>query len=1312
MKEDGKAVQVQMQVIGPTPPAAGSKPADSPPGPSAAPAGKEAVSEDVAYVKVKFNVLQDGQRGSKRRKNSTRLAEFLSLDKKDNGLIKLGDKAEFTIPLFYDELIFAGKVKLPTYGNLSIEDNLLQCDVDDEFVERLTQLLKKKRRKLDSVLGSKLGPSAAKGEKSQSRSKELYLPPPPMPPPDFNSPEIKAFIEENLKKVEEEMFHRGLKRVLRTEVPKHHRIINMFFRKQQNDAKKIADASLREMKARFFRVHKESIRSQQRTRRLVREMTLYWKKQEKGSAREKKIADREAAEARRKEEEEREAKRKEHQLNFLLTQTELYAHFMANKIGYEQPDPIKVQEAKFDGLTEAEQQQERDMHEQAKSIANGYVSQTERAKHTFDEESERLRLQSGSMQNPSTMPSFSTVSQPKGLDGELKGYQVKGLQWLVNIYDQGLNGILADEMGLGKTIQAISFLAHLAEEKNIWGPFLVVAPGSTLHNWDREIQSFYPKFKVLPYWGNKVQRRDIRPLIHPKKLYSSNSHHIVVTSYDIVLKDELQLKRIKWQYMILDEAQAIKNADSFRWKILLSFNCRNRLLLTGTPIQNNMAELWALLHFIMPTLFDSHDQFNEWFSRGIEGHAEGTGALNEHQLKRLHTVLQPFMLRRVKKDVENDMAPKKEVIVPCYLTKRQNELYRRIKEKISIVDLFDGKSMNEGKVLNLMNIVVQLRKVCNHPQLFEQQKETIPFHFADVNMPLQPAPWGELDWAWWSGTSAAIKLHLPRLIYNGGMECLSTRFGGHLGRSNEKWTNTLLDVLEPSNVHCSIFEHTGRISAGISFLRLIGLTPSSIKLFSNMDGFQKWYFSRRLHQKWNRVSTFLEDFSGDSLSQKSSASFLASMLVMKDRLPSSFYQKHWPVLDPTDPPLVMNWRERVFRNGNMLKTVGRYIERVRALPVEVYCPHPGFANQRKSYRQSDWEHQLLYGFRNHQVKHWVPDSMPREEEMLVPYSKPLISPSVRLCGSGLPVKFYALAKALADGGKFQVLDKLLQKLKAEGRRALMFCQMTQMMNLIEDYMVFRKFKFLRLDGSTKLEDRRDMVDAFQTQDDIFLFLLSTRAGGLGINLTAADTVIFYESDWNPTMDQQAMDRAHRLGQTKEVTVYRLICHKTIEEKILQRASQKNVVQRLVMKTGDSKADIFDSEEVVSLLLDDSEMEQKLKSQAASAAELKDQRQDNSKRKKALVKLESDGAALVESSDVHRTESMNNKSQSFGGEDAERPEGARNNGSDHTFTGNGIEANDKHSSMNSAIHSFGGVRKRKPSWKRGHNATLSSNRARR
>ena len=193
-------------------------------------------------------------------------------------------------------------------------------------------------------------------------------------------------------------------------------------------------------------------------------------------------------------------------------------------------------------------------------------------------------------QNPTMAGNVQILKQPTMLTCQLKEYQLKGLNWLANLYEQGINGILADEMGLGKTVQSISLMAYLAEVHNIWGPFLVVAPASTLHNWQQEIARFTPQLKVLPYWGNVKDRTTLRKFWNRKSLrYDKNApFHVLITSYQLVVTDEQYFGKVKWQYMILDEAQAIKSSASSRWKILLGFNCRNRLLLTGTPIQNSM----------------------------------------------------------------------------------------------------------------------------------------------------------------------------------------------------------------------------------------------------------------------------------------------------------------------------------------------------------------------------------------------------------------------------------------------------------------------------------------------------------------------------------------------------------------------------------------------------------------------------------------------------------------------------------------------------------------------------------------------------
>ena len=204
---------------------------------------------------------------------------------------------------------------------------------------------------------------------------------------------------------------------------------------------------------------------------------------------------------------------------------------------------------------------------------------------------------------------------------------------------------------------------------------MVIAPASTLHNWHQEIVRFAPTLKVLPYWGTVKDRQILRTFWNPSRLSQQDSpFHVLVTSYQIVVTDEKYFKRLKWQYMILDEAHAIKSSTSARWRTLLNFNCRNRLLLTGTPIQNSMQELWALLHFIMPTLFDSHDEFSEWFSKDIESHAENKGSLNEHQLTRLHMILKPFMLRRIKDEVKDELGEKVLIAVGDPKTKHPYRL--------------------------------------------------------------------------------------------------------------------------------------------------------------------------------------------------------------------------------------------------------------------------------------------------------------------------------------------------------------------------------------------------------------------------------------------------------------------------------------------------------------------------------------------------------------------------------------------------------------------------------------------------------------
>ncbi|RQM20178.1 hypothetical protein B5M09_010086 [Aphanomyces astaci] len=229
----------------------------------------------------------------------------------------------------------------------------------------------------------------------------------------------------------------------------------------------------------------------------------------------------------------------------------------------------------------------------------------------------------------------------------LRAYQATGVAWLLSLAHNRMNGILADEMGLGKTIQTISLLAALATE-GLWGPHLVIVPTSCILNWEMEFKRWCPGFKVMTYYGSAKRRKELG-------WSKVNAFQVCITSYQLVVADAPCFKRKKWYYLILDEAHNIKNWKSQRWQTLLTFNTQRRLLLTGTPLQNNLMELWALMHFLMPHLFRSRAQFSHWFSTPMNAMVEGEAAVNDQLVSRLHNIIRPFVLRRLKKDVAKQM---------------------------------------------------------------------------------------------------------------------------------------------------------------------------------------------------------------------------------------------------------------------------------------------------------------------------------------------------------------------------------------------------------------------------------------------------------------------------------------------------------------------------------------------------------------------------------------------------------------------------------------------------------------------------------
>lgn len=968
--------------------------------------------------------------------------------------------------------------------------------------------------------------------------------------------------------------------ISRKDVPRVFRIKKESTEVKQSNLRKTAQLASKEARRWQLKTNKSTKDVQARAKRSMREMLSFWKRNERDERDQRKMAERVELENAKKAEAEREANRQRRKLNFLISQTELYSHFIGKKVKTAEverstddvtvstnlvepgksdahtvdlPDSVAKVGAKVTNFDDLDfDGDDATLHQVAMANAQHAVLEAQQRAKEFNEGGEnqlQAQLDEGEMnfQNPTSLQSMD-IPQPKMLTCQLKEYQLKGLNWLVNLYEQGINGILADEMGLGKTVQSISVMAYLAEAHNIWGPFLVIAPASTLHNWHQEISRFVPNLKVLPYWGNAKERKVLRKTWDRKHItYRKESEfHILVTSYQLVVQDTAYFQKMKWQYMILDEAQAIKSSQSSRWKNLLGFHCRNRLLLTGTPIQNNMQELWALLHFIMPSLFDSHDEFSDWFSKDIESHAQSNTKLNEDQLKRLHMILKPFMLRRIKKHVQKELGDKVELDVFCDLTYRQRAYYTNLRNKISIMDLIERATGGDDQdTATLMNLVMQFRKVCNHPDLFERADITSPMSFAYFAETASFVREGNNVNVAYSVRNM-IEFALPRVVYNqGGRLDLPGRYNENAGWRN-KYLNHIFNIWTPENIL-----ESSRKDGAFSWLRFIDTSASEAAAQPRTDLFERAVDLKRNDRHLDQFSIFYDGEDDDNYEP------IHAMLNIVDRNPRK------ALADITQESYLhnlMNVSRTTFESEsiNAIEACGR--PAVCAPPVEIFCSTQNILLEKQRTFFNVPMRQALFPLSEKTEEFLI-------ESKLEPSDYPvhsMLPPPDNIKSRFTHISVPSMRRFVTDSGKLARLDQLLRELKDGGHRVLLYFQMTRMIDLMEEYLTYRNYKYCRLDGSTKLEDRRDTVADFQTKPEIFVFLLSTRAGGLGINLTSADTVIFYDSDWNPTIDSQAMDRAHRLGQTKQVTVYRMITRGTIEERIRKRALQKEEVQRVVI----------------------------------------------------------------------------------------------------------------------------------------------------
>ncbi|KAI8489001.1 hypothetical protein Bbelb_332250 [Branchiostoma belcheri] len=1158
----------------------------------------------------------------------------------------------------------------------------------------------------------------------------------------------------------------------------------------------------------------------------------------------------------------------------------------------------------------------------------------------------------------------------------LREYQHIGLDWLVTMYDKKLNGILADEMGLGKTIQTIALFGHLACDKGIWGPHLIVVPTSVMLNWEMEFKKWCPAFKILTYYGNQKERKQKR-----QGWTKPNSFHVCITSYKLVIQDHQSFRRKKWKYLVLDEAQNIKNFKSQRWQTLLNFQSQRRLLLTGTPLQNNLMELWSLMHFLMPHVFQSHREFREWFSNPVTGMIEGNTEYNEGLIRRLHKVLRPFLLRRLKQDVEKQLPNKYEHVVTCRLSKRQRFLYDDFMSQAKT-----RETLASGHFMSVINILMQLRKVCNHPDLFDPRPIISPFNTEGicyytaslVHRVMEYHPLQHVNLGYLNLCLSDLELSLPAYAAHRVNQLQASRqlieeidsqpdppprlppmklrpslFQPPAPKAESGRSSPLAPAAAQSSPRASpvvfsvavmpprvkspavaaaasparasppvqvvqaaqqvavgtavpavtttaapvqpkvaasltpatavtiqgvaqmvtsttpaavittqpqqlpgftiptsllqqrlILQGTQRLPTGevVSIAQLTPATttvggvrqplvpsqPITVQIHQTQQGARLTVPTGQIRQLPGGFVQIIQTTTGHQILRTASPNIvtavpqsqaqllsrtsspatqgtgLVTQTVTVQRVPTPHTQiaqqpqalivqqaqqqqpqksiSHSPVqvitlttahprqaqtppqqvskpavtvqlpktvtVTSTAKPIVkmapltstgnivlvsgasvsgtsgvstagLTTTPKVIRyltvsgapagavpapvatpttasvarttvttvsattatvtttvstaptvSTSVVKTTAtssvqkkpaekspfhlEYLEkqeekehketllriaeanrfRCSAKPVygsdlvskvsdifdlrsSKYSSNTwrsvGLVNCHNMYSTRNYSHPAVYWSSTDALRTLLPTPEQRLEELgeLIDryvFEVPRVSaPPITMHTSHPPPSLVQRRQVLDlalrqevvprlrcyhrvergmltqfpdprlvqyDCGKLQRLDKLLRQLKQGQHRVLIFTQMTRMLDVLERFLNYHGHIYLRLDGTTRIEQRQALMERFNADYRIFVFILSTRSGGIGVNLTGADTVIFYDSDWNPTMDAQAQDRCHRIGQTRDVNIYRLVSERTVEENILKKANQKRLLVDVSIEGGNFTTAFF------------------------------------------------------------------------------------------------------------------------------------------
>ncbi|XP_071259531.1 E1A-binding protein p400 isoform X4 [Salvelinus alpinus] len=875
------------------------------------------------------------------------------------------------------------------------------------------------------------------------------------------------------------------------------------------------------------------------------------------------------------------------------------------------------------------------------------------------------------------------------LHGSLREYQQIGVDWLASLHKKHLNGILADETGLGKTVQTVAYLAHLACQEGIWGPHLVVVRTCKILSWEMEFKRWCPGLKILLYLGNRQERR-------AKRMWwaETNSFHVCLTSYKLLLKDQSHFLRRRWKHLVLDEVQLIKNMSEKHWETIFALKSQQRILLINTPLQNTLKELWTMIHFLLPGITRPYTDFPV---------KPGTDQNQDYCHKlviRLHRMIQPFILRRCKRDVEKQLPKKYEHILKCRLSSRQKSMYEDI-----LTQPGAQEALKTGHFVSVLQVLMQLQRICNHPDLVNIRETSSSYVCSSLQYNTPSLVLGALQ----EDQRTSLDLSLFDLISN---ENRLTRYETEEVLPKLKVTRQLIE-----EIHSAPDPPARPKPCKIKPMRLFqpvqyGTKPEGrLVPMTNTVGQQRppattitphttTATTTSTAPQPARATTTTTTQGGDVLKIAQLASIAGSIAGSQNRIsqpetPVTLqFQGNKFTLSPSQLRQLTTGQPLQLQGtlGNILQIVsapGQQILRpqgsmvmqtvpqaapisnsstrsgtpppagpaqqasgmtsnalgVSAQPAPAAPIAPQVSSEERgrhlkerlsrlfSANERRCDRSVLYGADLRQVcsvtpgaphsalspRGWrwvgrdsclraqrtpvattthlqsallsstnrqdassslvsrlscvVPAAVARPPYLYAanppaPYSLEQKSISRRLqeaaaphsteihsLASGHLLQFPDLQLMQMDSGKLEALAILLQKLRSENRRVLIFTQMVKMLDILEAFLDHRQLTYIRVDESLITEERQEHIKTFNRNRQVFCSILTNRCCSAVGTVFDADTIIFYDTDLNPSMDARTQEWCDKIGRSKDIHIYRLESGNSIEEKLLKNGTK-------------------------------------------------------------------------------------------------------------------------------------------------------------